>query len=67
MCRWFSNGAKKVWDLQRGSTYPLSMVRNHFKANAASQMLMRSSLVENHFEIIFWPPIAYMWLSVFIS
>lgn len=50
MCRWFSNGAKIVWDLQRGSTYPLSMVRNHIKANAASQMLMSSSLVENHFE-----------------
>ena len=30
-------------------------------------MLMSPSLVENHFEKIFWPPIAYMRLSVFFS
>jgi len=67
VCRWFLNGAKRIWDLQRGSTYPLSMVRNHIKANAPSRMLMSPSLVENHFEKIFWPPIAYMRLSVFFS
>ena len=66
VCRWTFNGAKIVWDLQRGSTYLLSMVRKNIKANinVGSQVLMSpfvvrlmsSLFVENSFEKYFGNP-----------